>query len=350
MPLSYINIHSLHDSDGRNYFKTKEEEMKKILVIMLLMAVALLTFADDALVLPKGVLRTYITCAYGFATSAYDADGEKQDMSSGLYTGYKIFNLGGAVEYGVTDWMSAAVQWAPGWNVWSQFDDPAALLDDNSRLNGPFDVFAGAKIQVVGENGLVANEKFRIAFAPGVKVPLPDPDWQKQADNQSAGDPWNVRNVDKHALGIGARAYADYVINKMLYVNLYSEFIYYLKKDRDNTDLWPAGPLSVDAEVEYGYDLTLEAEPHFEMMFGDGLRLGIGVPATVSMNPAEKRDGVEVADSEGYLFSVSPSVSLFLMKFFIPTELKVGYTLPLLGKNSDAVNRVVFQLKTYMKF
>ena len=92
--------------------------MKRILVLLLMLAVASLAFSDDALVLPKGVLRTYITAAYGFATSAYDADADKQDMS-GLYEGYKIFNLGGALEYGVTDWVSAAVQWAPGWNIWS---------------------------------------------------------------------------------------------------------------------------------------------------------------------------------------------------------------------------------------
>ena len=59
--------------------------------------------------------------------------------------------LEGAIEFGVTDWMSAAVQWAPGWNVWSEFDNPGIWLDDNAGTNGPFDVFAGAKIQVLDE-------------------------------------------------------------------------------------------------------------------------------------------------------------------------------------------------------
>ena len=119
--------------------------MKRILVLILLVTVASFAFADDALVLPKGVLRTYVTGAYGFATSYYDQDGEKQDMA-GLYEGYKIINLGGALEFGVTDWVSAAVQWAPGWNLWSEFDKPTFPLDDNARANGPFDIFAGAKI------------------------------------------------------------------------------------------------------------------------------------------------------------------------------------------------------------
>jgi len=43
-------------------------------------------------------------------------------------------------------------------------------------------------------------------------------------------------------------------------------------------------------------------------------------------------------------------VSLFLTKFIIPTEIKVGYTLPLVGKNAYATNTVVVQLKTYLRF
>ena len=54
--------------------------MKKILVFLVLMAVAMSAFTDDALVLPKGVFRIYVTGAYGFASSTYDTDGEKQDI------------------------------------------------------------------------------------------------------------------------------------------------------------------------------------------------------------------------------------------------------------------------------
>ena len=45
--------------------------MKRILILLLLLAVASFVFADDALVLPKGVLRTYITGAYGFAQADF---------------------------------------------------------------------------------------------------------------------------------------------------------------------------------------------------------------------------------------------------------------------------------------
>ena len=56
------------------------------------------------------------------------------------------------------------------------------------------------------------------------------------------------------------------------------------------------------------------------------------------------------ADTDSYLLSVSPNVSLFLTKFVIPMEIKLGYTLPLVGKNAQAVNTVVLQLKAYLRF
>ena len=48
---------------------------------------------------------------------------------------------------------------------------------------------------------------------------------------------------DKHTLGVGARAYFDYVLNEMIYINLYGEFIYYpmtVKLDTTNYFNWAA--------------------------------------------------------------------------------------------------------------
>jgi len=332
--------------------------MKKICVFVLLFAVALSTFADDALVLPKGVFRTYITGAFAFATQAFDLDGDKQDLDE---ESIRIFNLGGAVEYGVTDWISAAVQWAPGWYLWSSFYEATAADAplDTATVNGPADIFAGAKIQLIGENAPVANQMFRLAFAPGVKIPLPSPDWQEEANDQAAGDPWKIFAADKHTLGVGGRAYFDYILNEMIYINLFGEFIYFpIAKTYEDVGYIEWATVQTlkglgfpyPEEYEFGFDLTLEAEPHFEMMLTDGIRFGAGVPVTFFMTPEPKVDGTAQTDEDTYLLTVAPNVSLFLMKFPVPLEFKLGYTLPLLGKNELAANILVLQLKSYLKF
>jgi hypothetical protein len=330
--------------------------MKRILILLLLLAVASFACADDALVLPQGVLRTYITGAYGSASRTWDENGDKEDLTDPSFgdINYRLINVGGAVEFGVLDWISAAVQWAPGWNVWSKFpdaNDPA----DKATVNGPADIFVGAKIQVVGENAPVANDMFRVAFAPGVKVPLPGPDFSEERTKGFVeDDSWIIQTPDKHVLGLGARAYFDYIINEMLYVNLYSELIYFvqtMKREDVSFGDWVAVNLFAqpNADVDFGYDLTLEAEPQFEMMFG-GTRLGVELPITFTMSPELKFDDTEQADTESYLVSVSPAVSLFLTQFVVPTEFKLGYTLPLVGKNEDVRNIIVLQVKSYLKF
>jgi hypothetical protein len=328
--------------------------MKKILIIALLVAVVALCFADDALVLPKGVMRVYLTGAYAFANEGWDENGDKQDLTNALFgdISNRLFNIGGAVEFGVIDWISAAVQWAPGWNVWSSLPN-ANVPADKATANGPADIFAGAKIQIIGENAPIANETLRLAVAPGVKIPLPGPDFSKEYTKAFVdGDKWIIETPDRHVLGAGGRAYFDYVVNKMIYVNLYSEFIYFLKTiKREDVSFgdWYAVSLGApNSDVDFGYDLTLEAEPHFEMMLG-GSRLGFGLPVTFNTSPDIKYNGTEQPDTASYLLSVSPNVSLFLMKFFLPTELKLGYTLPLVGKNADARNIILFQVKSYLR-
>jgi len=330
--------------------------MKKILIFVLLLGMASFCFADDALVMPKGVGRVYLTNAFAFASQEWDQDGDKEDLTETTLgfgdINYRAFNLGVAFEFGVIDWITAAVQWAPGWNVWSQFPDANPPADE-ATVNGPADIFVGAKFQIVGPKAPVANDMFRVAFAPGVKIPLSGPDFADENADASAGDPWIIETLDKHTLGVGGRAYFDYVVNDMLYINLFGEFIYYpqtVKLEDVSYGKWFLVNFTPqpNADVDFGYDLILEVEPQFEMPLG-GTRLGFELPITFTYSPEREYTGVP-PDTDKYLLSVSPAASLFLLDFVVPMEFKLGYTYPVVGKNEQARNIVVLQVKAYFKF
>jgi len=317
-----------------------------VLLFVFVAAIALPLFADDALVLPKGVLRTYLTTAYAFGDQKYDADGEKVDSMD-----LKALNVGFAMEYGVNDWITAAAQWAPGWTLWSKTDVGFSPLPYTSdvKVNGLYDLFLGAKLQIVGPKAPVASQKFRVAVAPGVKIPMPDADWDEQVDNLSAGDDVVLSSADKHAFGIGARAYCDYVINEMFFMNLYSEFIkYFERKDAEGISVFPLGTTKQD--IAYGYDLTLEFEPHFELPLANSAKFSASLPLTYKMTPEIEYDGTAKADSDTTSLSLTPSVSYFFLAGALPFEAKLGYAVPLMGTNTTALNRVVFQFKSYLKF
>ena len=145
----------------------------------------------------------YATGAYATVTQAYDASSTAKALTNNITVG----NVGAAVEFGVTDWITAAAQWGPGYNVYSKIDNtPHANLADAA------DLFEGAKLQIVG---------------PGVKFPISTVDRKTQyANYASTTKDFLASAADKHTLAVGGRAYLDYVINKMLFLNLYSQFLY----------------------------------------------------------------------------------------------------------------------------
>lgn len=323
--------------------------MKKIatLGIIALFCAGSIAFADDALVMPARVGRVYMTNSYAFANSGYDEDGDYNEIESGDGA-FKAYNIGFAVEYGINEWITGAVQWAPGWNVWSDVDSSfAPISDSEANINGLYDIFVGAKLQIVGEQAPVQNSMFRVAVAPGVKIPLPATDMSDQVTNMFNGDPVTVANLDRHLFALGGRAYFDYIINEMFFANLYSEFIYY-PVEGDSKYYSPETSTSTE-KIDYGYKLTIEAEPHFETMINQGLRFSAGLPITYITTPNFKVDGTEVNDSGTAILNLGPNASVFFLNTIVPIELKLGYSFPVYGKNNAATNSLTLQAKVYFK-
>ncbi len=330
--------------------------MKKIatLGIIALLCAGSLAFADDALVMPAHVGRVYMTNTYAFANGGYDKDGKYTTYSSGanLLLGnlgpMKAYNMGFALEYGITDWITGAVQWAPGWNVWSDVDASLAPMSSSKiNLNGLYDIFVGAKLQIVGEKAPVQNSMFRFAVAPGVKIPLPATNMSDQLTNFTKGDPVTMQQLDSHVFALGGRAYFDYIINQMFFANLYSEFIYYpVEGDYKNYD--PSVSTSTQ-KIAYGYKLTLEAEPHFQTLINQGLQFGAGLPITYITTPNYKVDGTEVSDTGTAVLNLGPNASIFFLNTLLPVEFKLGYTFPVYGKNTYATNALTLVAKVYFK-
>jgi hypothetical protein len=315
--------------------------MKKAFVMLcvFMVSIALPLFADDALVLPKGVLRTYITAAYGYGDTYYDADGKKQDTDE-----IKAINLGMAIEFGATDWISPGIQWAPGYNVWSEYGT------GDANVNGAYDLKVGAKFQIIGPNAPVQSSNMRFAVVPGVKIPLPGADLEKELANLYAGKEGTIADPDKHAWAIGSQASFDYIVNEKFFVNLFCEYMKYLEMT-DVEYIYVSGgiPYLATSDINYGYSLKLEVEPHFETPLGSG-KLSATLPVTYEMWPETTYSGTG-ADNAGYSLKIAPSASYFFLAGALPLELKLGYTLPVAGENwATPTDQIVFQFKSYLKF
>jgi hypothetical protein len=275
--------------------------MKRIFVlgfVLLFLGAAL--FADDAKVMPARMGRFYIAPTFAFANGFFDEDGARKSYDSGEGA-LKLFNLGFALEYGIIDWITGAVQWAPGWNVWSDVDQTLPGSTSDVNVKGVNDIFLGAKMQIIGPSALVQSEKLRLAFGPGVKIPLPAADYEEQYTNMGKNDPVTAANTDYHVFSFGLRSYFDFIINKYFFINVYNEFLYYpVKGDMKKAGLNPYGiAYAVDqfkgfgfdyGDVTYGYDLTFELEPAFSYTTQNRIILSAGLPVNYKMTPGVKYD------------------------------------------------------------
>ena len=279
------------------------------------------------------------TCALPISAfdEVYDANGDTQANPQGAVS---AMVLGTAIEYGVTDQITAAVQWAPGY-VFSSSIENDPVPGAQAHAKGLADLFIGAKFLIVGENGYVKNDNIRVAFAPGMMIPLEDPDYAAELARALGGEDYKVASPSLQAVGLGFRAYFDWVLSKMFYINLYNQSIFYLPVTKDAFG-------APEAEYEYGYSLTFEVEPHFNYALSDKVNIGIGVPVNYNMKPEVVVNGTGLGN-ESYILTINPGASVFVMAG-LPFEIKGSYSMPLAGKNSNVASALAFQVKAFLKF
>ena len=137
----------------------------------------------------------------------------------------------------------------------------------------------------------------------------------------------------------------------MFSLNLCGEFTKYTVKK--NAYVAGSGLLGIPtkADIDYGYKLVGEFEPHFSYDLGKGSNFSASLPVTYTMQPGTKYNGTAEDNSDSYSLSLTPTVGYMFMAGPLPLEVSADYSFPVMGKNVDmALNSVTLQFKTYLKF
>jgi len=368
--------------------------MKRLMAFclaFLLLAPAL--FADHANVMPARVGRVFVAPTFIMFDQQFDDDGNRRNAPS-----TSMFNLGFAAEYGINSWITGAVQWAPGVNVWSDVSDdvivanplgaipnqPATLHSSSGgRVTGAGDVMLGAKIQVVGREAPMQSELFRLAFAPGLMIPVPGPNFSDEIGNSNP----RVASLDNHVFGVGLRSFFDWVPNRFFYLNFYNEIRFFPQRGRfrelgfqqaaqaealrHTTHTLTGGQAPIDVsglEVNFRYDLTFEIEPTFTYRIeAPIIAFEVGLPFTYFFTPGYTISGVPnlyhldlinpalrpalTPQDQGnvHLFTIGPNVSMFFMEWPVPMEFRLSYTIPIWGQNTQVRHVFGLQVRTYFR-
>ena len=316
--------------------------MKRILILALLAAFVMPMFADDAKVLPAGVIRPTFAYINNMYDSEYDIDGDKSDTDK-----VTMNILGAALEFGITDSISFAAQWVPGYTFASESEATGA---ENLNLNGFHDLFLGAKVQILGDRGFVKNDKMRFAAALGAVIPLNTYDGAEEYTNFTGGE-YTLKSISKDAFGLGFRLYYDIIVIPDFYVNFYAQYIQYFETEKE-TDVHTTagnGGNVVTYDFNPKFSLDLEIEPNYTFKFNEGNKLSIAVPLKFAYTPDYEVGGSSIDDTSTSLFSIAPSVNFFTTALVIPMDFKVQYSIPVYGVNASASKQLIIQWKLYAK-
>ena len=361
------------------------------LVLLIALVAGTFAFADDATVLPLGVFRIRAIPSYSMWSQSYANNGTASAASTGNSA---VTAMSGAAELSVMNPITFGLQWAPGYYVASSFASMPTGLASNTKMayTGPADLQVGAKIQVVGSQGFVQNNQFRIALTPGMYVPLDsykaDTEWQ----NFTGGNAYRTMSASDHqSFGFVAKADADYQINDMFFVNLHGQALYFLPNDSvsftteatyygtyaavyaqtyaaavaggastavaastaatNATAYATANAPLTSTKTQYGVNTFFEFEPHAKYSFSDTTNVSAGLPFSYTYNLASTTtyNGTSTTGNPESFLSVGPNVSFFSVIGPLPVEVEVQYVLPLMGQNSNATSTLSLQLKVFGK-
>jgi hypothetical protein len=328
--------------------------MKKIAILGVLGVFCSLgpVFSEDVRTLPARVFRAETLIRYSFANAYFDI-GRQYTAFKKNEGAFKALSMGFAAAYGITDWLSAGILWLPGLNLWYEVER-VFRPSDTVTLADFYDMLMEIKVQLIGQQGLIKNRRFRLALGPQIKIPLPGPDYEEQAKNLAQGKPVILENQDRHVWGLGGKIHSGFIINESLYVDLYAEGIFYPqlgKLSRAGLDdyLYSLSPfISHNSMVRYLGDLRFELDPHLEQALNSRMILNIGLPLIYSLNCGVWYYSSLPNMPAQYRLSLQPNVTLFFPSPPLPFEIKISYSIPLWGKDWKAVHNLAFLARVYI--
>ncbi|MDR3166877.1 MAG: hypothetical protein LBT93_02950 [Treponema sp.] len=323
--------------------------MKKIVLLGIFLGCLIPAFAENARVLPAHSARFEVFSDFSFANGYYSIK-RKYTRFQQAEGKFQALNLGFSAAYGITDWLTAAVRWIPGWNLWSKTDLVYAPSKEVT-LAGFYDLLTELKFHIIGERGLVKKKRVRLTVSPQIKIPLPGPDYKEQAEKAERGEPIVMENLDRHILGLGGRVYADFIINKMFYINVYGDGMFYPTAGK----LTDAGlddslyaSMFDDLRVRYLGDLRFEVEPHFELSLTPKTVLNIGLPLNYTLNCGIRYYSTFPNRPSQYRLSLRPNITLFFVYPPLPFAFQFCYSIPLWGRDQNSTHNITFLAKLFV--
>ena len=252
---------------------------------------------------------------------------------------WRAVSLGLGAELGLRDGVSLELDWQPGYVVWSAVDPAGApVLPGDATRSGPRDAWAAVRLQLAGDPGLVLqHSRLRAVIAPGLVLPFPDPDWERERGRALDGKRYIREAPDRHAIGIGARLALEYELREAWGVRVRAGCVWFLPKE--SASIADPGTLN---HTDYGNELLTAVAPYGALDMGRTILRAEGEVSGVFTPEILVNGGASVGD--GFLLSVEPRLGIVLAARPKPVAVTFGYRIPVARRNADSEHRLSLAL------
>ncbi|MDR1202517.1 MAG: hypothetical protein LBL58_12950 [Tannerellaceae bacterium] len=291
--------------------------MKTVTLLMTMFVMwTAVVYGEDAAVLPAKTLRFGAGTAIDFVHEAWDGDGKKVNMPDAMIIGTRI-----GIAYGFTDWFSTVFDWSPGLT-----DTDLTSIDIGNDGNSAEEIYEGlgdftlkGQFQIIGKNGPVSSERFRMRITPGMVIPFPGID-----DKDALGN---------HTWGMGGDVSFDMLITDTFFFNMFSEVYVFPFKNHSKTN--------------HTGEFSLEAGPHYALTIGTA-NLAFALP--INWSAAEENNENMLIDGiSSHVLSLRPSLALQLTWPF-RINIEIEYAFPLYGKNNYIAHTITIKAPVNFNF
>jgi hypothetical protein len=285
--------------------KTNKPALTVIILAALLSAPSF--GGDSAILTPRSLRVTLAPAIFAFQVQDWGGWGQGRNVM--------LYNAGLGVEWGVSEWLNAGVNWIPGFTAWSQ--------SDGGALEAFSDFSFGMKAGIIspnGKNALLRARNTRLSVGLNMQGPVVSGEENRLA-------------ADMRLWGAEARVWYDYIFHRIFTLNMMLGVSYFPDQATGNTAFPVIGngpkakqPIGITFEAEGLFTYRIPRQP---------VTLRWGLPLTLAAYPISNLSG-----GFPYSFTISPSMTVSFTQLLMPVDITVKYDAAVAGNATLPLHRV----------
>ncbi len=315
-----------------------------------------------------GALESSVLVSSDLAGSFFDDEGALTSLADTASGPWWSLSYGLELTYGFSPAVGARLSWLPGFTFPSRYSG-----DEKRRRNGASNLrlevptvllggletggAAGESARAAAETpaGLLGTAPVEVTVAPVGIIKIRGYDLEAQADRRQAGETYIAEHPDRKAHALGVAFGERLPVGRRTTLTAGQEVLLYFPADYAeqslaNYDLNLVRAGLEDAEpydtIYYRYRLSGSLGATHLLQEAPRTRWRAGLDLDGHFMPAPIVDDILVENTDSFLFSATPSISVAPRVWNHRTSLELSWSIPLFGKNEDAVHEVAFAIRT----